>query len=150
MTLLLPPTFYVQGLLGALFSAIFSATRLPVLTLAIAVSNAFVFGFILEEQFKLKVLDTLLLVSLLVVNPLFMYSIWGFMTEQYFLLFFLLSKYYVLKFERKNSKTHFIIANVTMILGFFVRQVSLVVPISVTLHFLITKRYRLASSSGFD
>ena len=90
--LLLPqiaPTFYTQGLLGLFSALIFGVSKLPILTLLISVLNFAVFCLILNQNLKKTLVESLIVGSMFFTNLLFVYSMWGFMTENYFLLFIL-------------------------------------------------------------
>src|SRR3989344_1075884 len=95
----LGPTFYVQGLMGMLFSKLFGLGRLPILTLIVSVVNLFILGVILLKFFKKKLFDTLLLSFLYFFNPVQVYSMWGFMTDNYFMLCFFTAMYFFLEYE---------------------------------------------------
>lgn len=129
------PTFYLQGLIGAIFAFIFGIGRLPYLTLAIGVMNIYIFYTILTGVLGKKPIFGLLLSSALFLNPLYQYSLYGFMTEQYFLFFLLLALYFFM-----NSKVGFF--SVSVVFGFFVRQVSLVLSAASTVYYLLKKDFR--------
>ncbi len=138
------PTFYLQGILAALFALLFGITKLPVLTLLISVISFYVLGIILIKRLNRKFSDSLLLSLLFFFNPLNIYSMWGFMSENYFLLFFLISVYFILGYEQTGHKKDFILANIFIILGFFIRQVSFVLSLTWAVYLVLKKQYKTA------
>lgn len=143
------PTFYTQGILGMLFSFIFGINHLPLLTLFISVCNFYIFSLIIFKFFKQSPTSSILLSLLFFFNPLHIYSIWGFMTENYFLFFMLLSFYFFLKSEEisKEDKTkskccssyckYISLTFVFITLGFFIRQVALVIPLTFSIYLFL-------------
>lgn len=137
-------TFYVQGLIGVVFSALLPLSRLPLLTLFVATSNFFIFALILNKFFKKTVFQSAILALFLFLSPIFVYSLWGFMTEQYSLLFLLLTLYFFKKHETENKDTDFALMALFIVAGFFVRQTGLVFPLALTLYYLTKKRFKLS------
>ena len=137
-------TFYLQGLLGTGFAYLFGISNFPVLTLLVSILGFYVFLRILNDFLKLSFDTTVLLGLLYFFNPLFLYSIWGFMTENYFMLFFLLSVYYILKFIRDQSSNAFYMANGFIILSYFVRQFAFVTSAAFGVYLLFKKKYAWA------
>lgn len=133
------PTFYVQGFLGGAFSAIFGVEHLPVLTLIVSVLCLVLFFSIIRANFKQPVILSFAISLLLFFNPLFQYSILGFMTENYLLLFVLFSLFYYLQYANYSRKTDLILCSVYWIIGFFVKQVILVLPLAYLTHSYIRK-----------
>ena len=84
-------TFYTQGLLGATWSLFFGIPKLPVLTLLMSVGSLYLFYLILANFTKLSEKQAFIVSLILMINPLFLYSTFGFMSENYFLFFFLLA-----------------------------------------------------------
>jgi len=138
------PTFYLQGAIASVFSLVFSLNNIPFLTLAIAMLNIFIFYSILTDILERSNLTSLILSTILFFNPLFQYSLIGFMTEQYFLLFLLSSLYFFLKYEKVHSFKDLIISNLFVLFGFFVRQVSLVFSATSVLYFLVYRKWKAA------
>ena len=130
-------TFYTQGLLGMMYTSIFPLTTLPVLTLFVAILCFYVTGLISFKFYKQTELNSLLFGLLLFLNPIFIYSIWGFMTEIYLLFFVLLSIY----FASAKLSLKF---NGAWILGFFAKQSAIIVPMGVVASQIISKKYKLA------
>lgn len=135
------PLFYTQGIMGSLFSLVFGIENLPILTLIISVCNFYILYLILIKFLNKKPVDSILYSLLFFFNPLYFYSMLGFMTENYFLFFLLLSLYFILSFTKntegssKREKTKdFILANIFIILGFFVRQFSFFTSIAFTIY----------------
>ena len=142
------PTFYSQGFLAALFSFIFGINRLPFLTLVFSVSNYLLVAFICY-RFLIKRLVPSILVGLIVFfNPWHAYSIWGFMTENYFLAFLLAAILCFLYFDETKKFRYFIFICVFSLLAFLVRQVALVLPISLVGYYILKRELRPALYSG--
>lgn len=137
-------SFYAQGFLGMAFSSLFGIDKLPVLTLLISMASYYIFILILNRLIKLSLLKTLFLSSLFLFNPFFVYGMWGFMTDNYFLFFFLLSLYFYLLFNEKWSLKYFVIFNVVSLLCFFVRQFSIGFMFGYALYFLFKKKFKFA------
>lgn len=135
--LLLPqiaPTFYTQGLLGLFSALIFGVSKLPILTLLISVLNFAVFCLILNQNLKKTLVESLIVGSMFFTNLLFVYSMWGFMTENYFLLFILLALYLFPK--------NYFSSNLAGILAFFTKQVGLAFPIALGIYYFFKKDYK--------
>lgn len=139
------PTFYAQGVLGMIFAFLFGINHLPVLSLFIAVINFFIFVILVHKilkDFFMSVLAGLMLF----VNPLYIYSIWGFMTEQYFLFFTTMALYFIYKYTLlEGSKKDFILANLFILISFFVRQLAFVTSLAFGIYLLFKKQWK----SGF-
>lgn len=138
------PTFYAQGFLGALFSALFGTGRLPVLTLIISVLCFYIFGCLVRKFFNKSLWESFILSALLFFNPLFVYSGLGFMTENYFLLFVLLSIYFILDFDRLHTWRTLLFVNISVALAFFIRQAGLVLPLAHGIYLLCGKKCKYA------
>ncbi len=136
------PTLYLQSIIGALFSTIFSSKMLPVLTLIFSVLNFYLLSLILKRNYLKSTLLSALISLLFFVNPLHGYSIWGFMTENYFLFFVLLGVHTFLESERKDLSQ--LKANLIFLLSFFVRQLGMVFYPASTLYFLVKTKYKKA------
>lgn len=134
------PTFYLQGILGVLFSLVFSNSKLPVLTLLVSITNIYILALILKKYLIKSDLITLLIVCIFFVNPLNTYSMWGFMTENYFLFFILLGLYSFLGSEKNN--TQLLRTNLLFLLSVFVRQVGLVFYVASSIYFFLTNKYK--------
>lgn len=135
------PTFYTQGFLAVTFSLIFGFSSLPFLTLAVSVGCVYVLSKILSDRFKLCFADTVFYTLLLFFNPLFMYSAFGFMTENYFLLFFLITLYFYLG----ETKKDFTLGNMILFLAYMVRQLALVLPLAFSIFLFLRNRYKKAA-----
>ncbi|KKS03118.1 MAG: hypothetical protein UU64_C0006G0028 [candidate division WWE3 bacterium GW2011_GWF2_41_45] len=136
------PTFYTQGILGTLFAGIFGLQSLPILTLIISVLCFFVFYIILLRHFNLGRFESVLVSLLLFFNPLFIYSVWGFMTENYFLLFMLLSILFYLESVNVPSRKNLFLYVVFIFLALNIRQVALVLPLSGFVYSLFKRNVR--------
>lgn len=144
------PTFYSTGFLAAAFSLIFGINHLPILTLFISVMSSYLTFLILNERIGVKKLDSFLISLLILCNPLVAFTAWGFMTDNYFLLFLLWSIYYFndnkivadkLGGEGRNS---LILGNLFAVIAYFTRQLGLLLPLSVCIWLLFNKKYKRA------
>ena len=131
----LAPTFYTQGILGVVFAFIFGLQSLPILTFAISLINIFLFYLILSKILNLPTFQAVITSLIFYLNPLNQYSIFGFMTEQYILLFVLLGFYFFYKYEKSSNSKHLLLFNISAIMGFFVKQTALVLVGASCLHF---------------
>ncbi len=130
-------TFYTQGVLGMIFASVFPLNLLPVVTLFVAVSCFYVTTLISYKFYKQTKINSALLGLLIFLNPIFIYSVWGFMTEIYLLFFILMSIY----FANKSSN---IKLSVSWILGFLAKQSAIVIPVGVVIAQVVSKKYRPA------
>jgi len=137
-------TFYLQGFLGTIWTMLFGIEKLEILTLLISILTFYFFTKILNKYLKRSTTESLLIGGLLLLNPLFVYSSFGFMTDNYFLPFLTLSIYFILKFDSSNKPKDFLLTNLFIILGYLVRQLSLVTSIAFFFYLLFTKRYKYA------
>lgn len=135
-------TFYVQGFVATLFAFIFGSEAIPVLTLLFSVGTAFIVSVILHKFFNFRFLLAISSGLLVFTSPLFLYSTWGFMSENYFMFFFVASLYFYFNFI-KNSKS-FLSANILAFLSYGVRQFGLFLPFAASLALLYKKRYKWA------
>ncbi len=151
----LGPTFYSQGIIAAIFSIFFTIQKLPVLTLVFSTLNFMLLARILVTSFSFSHKRALVIALLFFFSPINFYSVLGFMTDTYFVFFFLLGIHFFLQYERTGLKKDQLGIYVTYVLGLFVRQVSLVIPLSIGLYYVTTKRFKqavlplLAFAAGF-
>lgn len=137
-------TFYTQGLLGALFAKMYGIVKLPVLTLIVSVLNYFLFTYMCRRFLLKSTFDSILLGLLVFVSPLHMYSLLGFMTDNFFIFYSLVSLILAQMFlENKNYK-HLALFNIAVITGFLGRQLVVIFPIALILQLLVTKKWRHA------
>jgi len=137
-------TFYAQGFLGALFSLIFTVKNLPVLTLIVSVATFTVFTLIMHKHLQKSLLVSILSGLVFFLNPLFVYSIFGFMTENYYMLFFMLTLYFILNFLKTSRRKDFIVLNIFNFISYLIRQFSFVTIGSFLVYLLIKKKYKYA------
>ena len=142
------PTFYLQGIFGGGFSLLFGTERLPVLTLVVTCIALYLFLKICESYIagdgkygKAFMLAACML--LFIFNPLITYSVLGFMSENYFLMFALIAFYFFIKSQPLVWKK-LILANSFVVAAFFVRQVAFVLPLAFTVSLVIDKQYKKA------
>ena len=137
-------TFYTQGFIGLLFSLILGIKKLPFLTLLFSVLNLLIFARIIFKNFKFGKIVSIFLSFLLFFTPLHMYSMIGFMTENYTLFFMLLAIYFFLEYERNKKKINFALFNISGLLSFFTKQNGIIFNIGAIFYFLFKKRYKEA------
>ncbi|MFH1960807.1 MAG: glycosyltransferase family 39 protein [Patescibacteria group bacterium] len=141
-------TFYTQGLMATIFSRIFTVKSLPVLTLIVSVGNFYIFSRIIS-LYTAKRSVIILLSLLFFLNPLHIYSTFGFMTENYLVFFCLLSLYFFLKFNHKERKKDFHLALLFTVLAFFVKQNAILLALSFGIYLMVIKKWKYALSCVF-
>jgi hypothetical protein len=158
-------SFYTQGFIGAVFAKIFGLEKLPILTLIISILNFLILRKVLKRFFNFREVSSILVSLLFFLNPLSFYSIFGYMTENYFTFFLLLSIFFYLEFlsklsefkknsgeVRKKNKIKtllgFTLYNVLIILSFLLRQFGIITSISITFDLILKKNFRWAVGQG--
>jgi hypothetical protein len=136
-------TFISQGLLSLPFALVFGIERLPIFTLIISVLNFFIFTKIVRNFYLKKDLDALMIGLIFFLNPIHIYSIFGFMMENYFLFYMLLAIYFYKKYEQNEKIKNLIIFNFFVLLSFLVRQFGILLSGALALYFLYQKKYKL-------
>lgn len=134
------PTFYSQGLIGALFSLVFGFANLPFLTLFISVATVFSAFYLIRYVYNRTFVSSLLGSFLILFNPLFFYSIFGFMTDNYLLFYMSFS---ILFFELFIKKNHLIFLRLSLLwasLAFFAKQSGIVLFLAFLAYFFYFKR----------
>jgi hypothetical protein len=144
----LAPTFITQAFLGGIFSLFFGTTHLPILTAILAVASSTIFAFICLKFIKCSVTSAVLLALFLLVNPIYLYSSFGYMTEIYFMFFFFTALYFFYSYEYSGEVKNLILFNIFAILLFFVKQFGIVVIIATSAYFLIKKKYKTGLTQG--
>lgn len=137
-------TFYLQGFIGMIFASFFGLAKVSVLTLLVSILSLYVFLKILMEFLDTSAGVAILLGLLFLFNPFFLYSMWGFMSENYFMLFFLLSLYFIFSFISHKRTANFISANLFIVLSYFIRQFAFVTSLAFALYLLLKRQYRFA------
>ena len=141
------PTFYTQGLIAAGFAKIFSLEKLPILTLLFSVANFYLLSAFILYRMK-KQFSTSVLVGLIYFfNPLNMYLTFGFMTEVYFMFFFLLSLWCILLFDETKNYKYLALMALVVFAGLNVRQVSLFIPLGLGLFYSYKQNWKPAAVS---
>ncbi|MFC1755891.1 hypothetical protein ACFLZK_00660 [Patescibacteria group bacterium] len=135
-------TFYTQGILGMVFSYVFGIDKLPFLTLLFSVFNLCIFSITLYLFFNMNKINSFLISLLVFFNPLHVYSMIGFMTENYTLFFLLLSLFFILLYDKSNKYFHLISSNFLGVLAFLCKQNGIVLYAATIPYFLIKKRYK--------
>lgn len=133
------PTFYSVGFLALAWSRIFGMPQVPVLTLLVSVGCFYIFTLILNQRFNRDLATSLLTGFLILCNPLFVFTMWGFMTDNYFLFFLLLSIYFLLDYQKYLN---FILGNMFIVISYFARQLGLVTSISFAIYLFLKKEYK--------
>lgn len=137
-------TFYSQGSLEALWLLFFGASHMAVLTLIVSIITVYFFTKIIKDFFSASNLISILLGTLFLVNPIFLYSALGNMTENYFMFYFVVSLYLFYRYRSDNKTKSFILSLVFATLGFLARQVGILISLGYGLYFLTQKRYKEA------
>jgi len=120
-------TFYGQAYLGTAFAKVFGVSKLPILTLLVSVGAFYIFAETVRKFFVKNSFIAILISCFFLFNPFFAYSIWGFMTENYFLVFFIASLYFIERFNNKESEVvSFVFALFSILLSYSVRQFGIV------------------------
>lgn len=136
--------FYLQAGIGTLWAFLFGINAIPLLTAIISSISVIVFVKTLN---LLQISRTALLIvtALFSLNPLFIYSVIGFMTEQYFLLPFLVSVYFIANIEatETNVRRNYIFSNIFIWISYFSRQVAIATSLAFAMYLLSTKRIKL-------
>ena len=136
--------FYTQGFLGTVYAYYFGLAKLPVLTLIFSILSFLVFGLILRKNYLKNLKDTTIVALMLLVSPLFIYTTLGFMSDMYFLFFLLLSYLFIEEFLQKYDYKNFVFLNFAIIIGFFVRQLSVISGVGLILILIVNKKYKWA------
>jgi len=143
------PSFIMQGLIGLLWGKVFgiSFTSLQVLTFLITVIGMFGFILVLRElNIKKEVIA--LSAILFFFNPLIFTSSFSFMTENYYLTFFIFAVYFYLKFLKDENKLrNLLIGSLFMIMASMVRQVGVLLGLSLLGMLIIRLKIRQGERS---
>ena len=142
------PTFYVQGLMGMLFSFILNVTKIPLLTLLVSTIDLFIFLLILKIN---KISNTSIFISffIFISFPVFSYSVLGFMSENYFLFFSLFSLLFFNLFLLKNRSYTFYFSILFAVLSFFIKQNGLVLLLIYGLYFVLNRIFKKSAITFF-
>jgi hypothetical protein len=142
-------TFYSQGFIGAFFSLVFGFKNLPFLTLLISILNFYIFAKILTKNFKIKTIKANIVSLIFFFTPLNIYSSIGFMTENYTMLFILLSIYLFLEYEKNYKFRDLLLFNLSGMLAFFSKQNGIILQAASIPYFLFKKKYKEALIQTF-
>ncbi|OGC46735.1 hypothetical protein A3F07_03685 [candidate division WWE3 bacterium RIFCSPHIGHO2_12_FULL_38_15] len=150
----LDPSFIAQGFLGLLWGKIFgiSFVNLQILTFLITIIAVFVFIQILKE-FNVKKPFIIFFSLLLFFNPIIFVSAFTFMTENYYLLFFLGSTYFYIMFlQNQNKILYLILGSILVLVSILIRQIGALIGFSLILVLLfdIVKRGKLNRFSAIS
>ena len=136
-----PVTFFSQGLFGVVFTSLFPVQSLPVLTLIVSIASFYVFTRILFDHYYIDVLAIGLMSLLFFFNPFNIYLTWGFMSDIYLLLMVFLAIYFIHSFEVYDRPIDFAFVSICVLIGFFVRQISIVVSLAFGIYLILKKNY---------
>lgn len=137
-------TFYLQGMMGMVFALLFGMSKLPVLTLLVSVLTFYIFCLILFNHYGIKPHEAAILGFFLLLNPIFVYSGLGFMTENYFMLFFVSSLYFLISYNKEGKLKDIILTDLFVILAYFVRQFSFITLSAFIGYLVLRKKYKAA------
>ncbi len=138
-------TFYAQGIIGALFSFVFGISHLPFLTLLFSVLNYALVAFTCYRFFGKKLWLSILTGLVVFLNPWHAYSIWGFMTENFFLSFLLAGILMFLYFDETKKRKFIFLSLLFGFFAFMIRQVSVVLPVSLTVYYILKRDWKSAA-----
>jgi len=136
------PTFYSIGFLAMGWSLLFGRDFVPKLTLIVSILCFYLLVKILELKFSFSKNTNILISLILFTNFLFNYSSIGFMTENYLVLFLLLSIFNFEKYEKYANIKYLHFSNLFSILAFFVKQSGIVFLAATFFHYLLKKDYK--------
>src|SRR3989344_6811293 len=138
-------SFYSIGFLASIFANVFGIEKIPVLTLFVSLLSIFILNLIIIKYYKTKFNDSVIISFLILVNPLFVYSMWGFMTENYFLFFFLSALYFIFDFNSGvKQKLNFTLANLFIVISYSAHQLGLIISLALIFNLIQTKKYKYA------
>ena len=136
LSVLIDPSFIIQDILGSAWAKLFGASFVSLRFLTIVMYVVSVLGvYKILQMLKTPVIVTAIALATLAVNPLIFTSALTFMTEIYFLCFFVWSIYFFL--QRK-----WLFVGATIGLSLLVRQTGVVAYIAVLL-FLVMEALRI-------
>ncbi len=140
MSSLIDPVFIAQAVLGYLWVLVFgfSHTALRILTIIVTFLTAFGIKKILSIFEISKFAQRIILLTFL-FNPLVYTSAFSFMTENYFLFFFIFTLFYYLKFLKFKSKKDLFLGSLFCGLSFLVRQIGLISFLALIFTFLFSE-----------
>ena len=136
--------FYTQGFLGTVYAYLFGLDKLPVLTLIISILTFYIFAITIRKHYLNNFKDTALVSIMLLISPLYIYSTLGFMSDMYFLFFVAISIFFIEEFLKEYKYKDFIFLNLAIVIGFFVRQLSIIVGFAFFLILLFKRKYKWA------
>ncbi len=128
----LDPSFVSQGFLGYIWSNFFGTSFISLQVLTSLITLFALFGFIKILQL-LKIEKRIIAICALVFifNPIIFTSAFSFMTDNYFLFFFIWSIYFYLKFLVKNENPiNLLFGSIFVVLSTLTRQVGILVAVA--------------------
>jgi hypothetical protein len=130
---LIDPSFIFQGGLGFLWGQIFGISFVSMRMLTVLATIILIFGvYKILKFFKTTEEVSILVLLTLVFNPVLFNSSLTFMTEIYFLVFFVWSLYFYLRdLREKSGLRSFILGTVLSGFAFLIRQYGVFLPLLV-------------------
>jgi hypothetical protein len=135
-------TFYLQGILGTIFYYITGSEKFPILTLIFSVLNFFIFAKIANDFYLSNKYKSILFGMLMFLNPFHVYSIFGFMAENFYLFFMLLSVYFFDLYRHRNRTSALVLSNLISIAGLFIKQVSIVTQMAFMVYLIVSRNVK--------
>jgi len=125
LSLLIDPAFILQGFIGYFWSLLFGFSFYSLRILTICMSLFMLFGFYKTlNLFALSSRFKLLILLCAIFNPVVLSSSMTFMTEIYFLCFFVWSIYFYLRFLQGDTSAVYL-GTLFVVFSFLVRQVGI-------------------------
>jgi hypothetical protein len=141
--------FYSTGLIGAFFSLIFGIDNLPILTLFVSILSSVLVFKTLHENIEVPKIYSFLCSLIFLFNPLYVFTSWGFMTDNYFNLFLILSFYFLSKknldFSLRKDKIIILLGIFFILMAYFTRQVGVIVYLAFGLWYFSLKKYWISA-----
>ncbi|MFA6981604.1 MAG: hypothetical protein WC243_01085 [Patescibacteria group bacterium] len=138
---MLDPSFVAQGLLGTLWAKVFGASFISLQILTLLVTFIFVYGIykVLRLLGARKSVAVLTLITVF-FNPLIYTSAFSFMTENYFLMFFIWTLYFYLKFFYTSRYYYVLLGSFFCALSLLTRHIGLVTFIGFAMAVVLGKK----------
>lgn len=144
LSALVDPSFVFQGFLGVLWSKIFGFSFVSLRFLTIVITLFLGLGvYRLLQHFKTTAKWQVIILLLLFFNPVVFSSSFTFMTENYFLAFFVWSLYFYVRHLKKLSLKTVLLGSLFCGLSILIRQVGLVTYIAFLMTVLFSKKFNL-------
>lgn len=131
----LDPSFVSQGFLGYFWSKFFGTSFISLQVLTFLITLFALFGFIkILQLLKIEKKIIALCALVFIFNPIIFTSTFSFMTDNYFLFFFIWSIYFYLKFLVKKENTlNIVLGSIFVLLATLTRQVGILIAVAFAL-----------------